>query len=194
MDAKSGAGKVRYVGMQEAADKVRQADRILVIGCSGGGKSTLSQKIAARFGLDYVSIDRDVLWLPGWVQRPKAEQLERIRMFAGGERWIMDGTNTRAVTSFYGCACHACSASAASSAAGSEPEARRVRKWRPAARKRWMSSFSASYGPGKRSMDRAYWPVSRHMRATPRSSFSNRAAKCGSCSAWPGLDLHRIGD
>jgi adenylate kinase family enzyme len=94
MDAKSGAGKVRYLGMQEAADKVRQSDRILVIGCSGGGKSTLSQKIAARFGLDYVSIDRDVLWLPGWVQRPKAEQLECIRMFAGGERWIMDGTNT----------------------------------------------------------------------------------------------------
>lgn len=60
--------------LAEAADHIRRANRILVMGCSGGGKSTLSQKIAARFGLAYVSIDRDVLWLPGWVERAKDEQ------------------------------------------------------------------------------------------------------------------------
>lgn len=60
--------------LSEAADHIRRANRILVMGCSGGGKSTLSQQIAARFGLAYVSIDRDVLWLPGWVERGKQEQ------------------------------------------------------------------------------------------------------------------------
>ena len=57
-----------------AAEHIRRANRIMVMGCSGGGKSTLSQKIAARFGLAYLSIDRDVLWLPGWVQRDRDEQ------------------------------------------------------------------------------------------------------------------------
>ena len=60
--------------LAQAADHIRGANRILVMGCSGGGKSTLSLKIAARFGLSYVSIDRDVLWLPGWVERGKDAQ------------------------------------------------------------------------------------------------------------------------
>jgi len=81
------------VGIEEAAALIEKANRILVIGCSGGGKSTLSQRIAARFGLAYVSIDRDVLWLPGWVQRDKAEQCAIIVAKVQGERWIMDGTN-----------------------------------------------------------------------------------------------------
>ncbi|MBB3288864.1 MULTISPECIES: AAA family ATPase [unclassified Rhizobium] len=83
----------RAVDIEEAAALIKKTNRILVIGCSGGGKSTLSQKIAARFGLAYVSIDRDVLWLPGWVQRDKAEQRAIIVTKVQGERWIMDGTN-----------------------------------------------------------------------------------------------------
>ncbi len=94
MNTGSGGGQVSYMRVEEAADKVRQADRILVIGCSGGGKSTLSRRIASRFGLDHISLDRDVIWLPGWLLRPKAEQLELTRILTAGERWIMDGTNT----------------------------------------------------------------------------------------------------
>lgn len=83
----------RAVDIDEAAAILQKANRILVMGCSGGGKSTLSLKIAARFGLAYVSIDRDVLWLPGWKQRDKAEQRAIILSKVEGERWIMDGTN-----------------------------------------------------------------------------------------------------
>lgn len=79
--------------LSEAADHIRRANRILVMGCSGGGKSTLSQQIAARFGLAYVSIDRDVLWLPGWVERGKQEQRTIIVAKVQEERWILDGTN-----------------------------------------------------------------------------------------------------
>ncbi|KGD94410.1 ATPase AAA [Rhizobium sp. YS-1r] len=93
MDMKSGSNVIRYVGIAEAADKVRHADRILVVGCSGGGKSTLSQKIARRFGLVYISIDRDVLWLPGWMQRERGEQRRIIEKLILQDRWVMDGTN-----------------------------------------------------------------------------------------------------
>jgi len=84
---------LRAVDTEAAADHIRRANRILVMGCSGGGKSTLSQKIAARFGLTYVSIDRDVLWLPGWVERAKDEQRAIIAARVQEERWILDGTN-----------------------------------------------------------------------------------------------------
>jgi adenylate kinase family enzyme len=94
MDIKSGPAAVRYVGMAEAADKIRRAERILIVGCSGGGKSTLSQQIARRFKLTYISTDRDVLWLPGWVQRTGSEQRRIIEELIRQERWIMDGTGT----------------------------------------------------------------------------------------------------
>jgi adenylate kinase family enzyme len=72
---------------------IGDARRIMVIGCSGGGKSTLSQILAARFNLTYISIDRDILWLPGWVERGKAEQRAQIAAKIAGERWVLDGTN-----------------------------------------------------------------------------------------------------
>ena len=76
-----------------AAGLVRKANRILVIGCSGGGKSTLSQRIAKDCDLTYISVDRDVFWLPGWVERDKREQREIFAARVLEERWIMDGNN-----------------------------------------------------------------------------------------------------
>ncbi len=42
--------------------------------------------------LSYISIDRDILWLPGWQQRDRAEQRQRILERIAAERWVMDGT------------------------------------------------------------------------------------------------------
>jgi adenylate kinase family enzyme len=81
------------IDLAAAADIIRHGNRFLVIGCSGGGKSTLSRRIADRFGLRYISIDRDILWLPGWVQRERDEQRRIIGELITGDRWIMDGTN-----------------------------------------------------------------------------------------------------
>jgi adenylate kinase family enzyme len=81
--------------ISQAADVIRRAERILVIGCSGGGKSTFSQIVARRFGLTYISIDRDILWLPGWVQRDNAEQRAIMSARVLEDRWILDGTSPR---------------------------------------------------------------------------------------------------
>lgn len=64
-----------------------------MIGCSGVGKSTLSLRIAERFGLEYQSYDRDVRWLPGWRLRERKEQRVRVLDLVGRERWVMDGTS-----------------------------------------------------------------------------------------------------
>ncbi len=78
--------------IEDALPRLRQASRILVIGCSGGGKSTLSRKLSEKLGLPYVSMDRDFFWLPGWVKRPKTEERALIAASVAQNRWIMDGS------------------------------------------------------------------------------------------------------
>lgn len=78
--------------IEDALPILRQARRILVIGCSGGGKSTLSRKLSAKLDLTYISMDRDFYWLPGWVKRPKAEERALIAASVAQDRWIMDGS------------------------------------------------------------------------------------------------------
>ncbi|MVA55860.1 AAA family ATPase [Agrobacterium vitis] len=84
----------RYIDkLDDAAALLTSAKRICVVGCSGSGKSTLSQILCQRLGLDYISMDRDVFWLPGWKLRPRPEALERMQQFVAGERWIIDGNS-----------------------------------------------------------------------------------------------------
>jgi adenylate kinase family enzyme len=70
------------------------AARIVVIGNSGGGKSTLARELAARRGLPHIEIDA-ILWQPGWTLAPREiYDGEHARAIAG-ERWIIDGLGRR---------------------------------------------------------------------------------------------------
>lgn len=82
------------VSVAQARGLLSRADRVLVIGCSGGGKSTLAAAIARSLDVPHLSYDREVLWLPGWVLRDKAEQRRIAADLARGERWVMCGTAT----------------------------------------------------------------------------------------------------
>ncbi|OBZ94212.1 ATPase AAA [Pararhizobium polonicum] len=81
------------MSLEQGTATLRTADRILIIGCSGSGKSTLAQNLSDMFALPYISMDRDVFWLPGWTQRPRAEALEIVERTVAQPRWIMDGTS-----------------------------------------------------------------------------------------------------
>ncbi len=81
------------IGMDEAAQRLRTAKRVLVIGCSGSGKSTLARQMAGRLGLPYVSMDREIYWLPGWQARPRAEARARLLDVVAQDRWVLDGTS-----------------------------------------------------------------------------------------------------
>ena len=84
---------MNVVSLPEGALMLSTCGRVSVIGCSGGGKSTLSQKLATRLHATYLCMDREFFWLPGWVLRPRDEQRARIAEAVKQERWIMDGTN-----------------------------------------------------------------------------------------------------
>ncbi|AYG59076.1 AAA family ATPase [Rhizobium jaguaris] len=81
------------VDIETAASILDNAERILIIGCSGTGKSTLARSIASLRGLTYVSMDRDIFWLPGWKHRPRPEAIALIKQAVAGPRWIMDGNS-----------------------------------------------------------------------------------------------------
>jgi adenylate kinase family enzyme len=64
--------------------------RVVIIGNSGGGKSTIARRLAAKLGRPCVDIDA-LLWQPGWRLAPvEAYNAEHARLIAQ-ERWIIDG-------------------------------------------------------------------------------------------------------
>jgi adenylate kinase family enzyme len=64
--------------------------RLVIIGNSGGGKSTLARKLAERRGLRHVEIDR-LLWQDGWVLTPEDDYRRQHREMIGEEDWVVDG-------------------------------------------------------------------------------------------------------
>jgi adenylate kinase family enzyme len=65
-------------------------NRILVIGCSGTGKSTLSAKLAKTLNLPLINLD-SYFWKPGWVATSRNDWLPIVEELAASPRWIMDG-------------------------------------------------------------------------------------------------------
>ncbi len=81
------------VAIDEAVRRLETAERVLVIGCAGSGKSTLARRLALRFNLPHVSMDREIFWLPGWQLRPREDATARLGDIVNRECWVLDGTS-----------------------------------------------------------------------------------------------------
>lgn len=64
--------------------------RVMIIGGSGSGKSTVARRLGNITSLPVIHIDK-LFWLPEWVERPKAERDRLMREAIAAERWIFDG-------------------------------------------------------------------------------------------------------
>jgi adenylate kinase family enzyme len=64
-----------------------RAERILVAGVTGSGKTTLARRIGEMWGLRHVEID-GLFHGPNWTPRP--EFLDDVRAFAAEDRWITE--------------------------------------------------------------------------------------------------------
>ncbi len=82
-----------FVNVHETASLLHSCDRILVLGCSASGKSTLSGKLSNMIDAPHISMDREVFWKSGWTARNRQEQREIIVELVKRDRWVMDGTN-----------------------------------------------------------------------------------------------------
>jgi adenylate kinase family enzyme len=54
------------------------AKRIIIIGSSGGGKSTLARQLGDITGLPVIHLDK-VFWNPNWVETPKDIWQEKVK-------------------------------------------------------------------------------------------------------------------
>jgi adenylate kinase family enzyme len=68
--------------------------RIAILGCSGGGKSTLARDLSQRLSLPLVHLDA-LHWLPGWIERDDAAFRALQAQAVAGDRWVIDGNYTQ---------------------------------------------------------------------------------------------------
>lgn len=64
--------------------------RIVVIGTTGSGKTTLASRLAQRLGCTHIEMDA-LHWEPNWTEAPTEVFRERVQKAATHERWVMDG-------------------------------------------------------------------------------------------------------
>ena len=64
--------------------------RWLIVGASGGGKSTLAREMAELLGLPIIHLDQH-FWNPGWVETDRKEWGHKVVELSSQDAWIMDG-------------------------------------------------------------------------------------------------------
>ena len=64
--------------------------RVIVVGCSGSGKTEFSCRLAERLGSAHVEIDA-VYWLPDWGTRDPEEFRTAMRREVMREFWVVEG-------------------------------------------------------------------------------------------------------
>ena len=69
-------------------------ERILVIGCSGAGKSTFAKTLAAQTGLPLIHLDR-IFWQGNWEHLSQPEFDRALQAELEKPRWIIDGDYNR---------------------------------------------------------------------------------------------------
>ncbi|MGJ9381920.1 DNA topology modulation protein [Salipaludibacillus sp. CF4.18] len=65
-------------------------NKIILIGSSGSGKSTMARQLGDKLNVDVYHLD-SLFWKPGWVEVPKNEQRETQKQLVRKDRWIIDG-------------------------------------------------------------------------------------------------------
>jgi energy-coupling factor transporter ATP-binding protein EcfA2 len=80
---------------RDPASTLAGCERIVIIGRTGSGKTTLARQLAAALGVPHVELD-SLYFGPDFSTAPLDLLRERTRLAIAGERWVTDG-NKKAV-------------------------------------------------------------------------------------------------
>ena len=64
--------------------------RVLIVGNSGGGKSTLARRLGDQLGLPVIHLDV-LFWKPGWVESDDTDFRANIALALQQPTWVCDG-------------------------------------------------------------------------------------------------------
>ena len=64
--------------------------KIVVLGTSGSGKTTVARELARRLGVPHVELDA-LYHGPGWTETPPEEFRRRVAAATDGDGWVVDG-------------------------------------------------------------------------------------------------------
>jgi adenylate kinase family enzyme len=64
--------------------------RMVIVGLSGTGKSTLARRLGAKLGTPVIHLDA-LYWRPGWKEPTEAEWAAQVDELLARDAWIMDG-------------------------------------------------------------------------------------------------------
>ncbi|MDD4290696.1 MAG: hypothetical protein PHX51_00410 [Clostridia bacterium] len=67
--------------------------RVMLLGCAGAGKTTLSTILSEKYDYPLYHLDK-LFWQKGWNRTPTEEWEQTVSMLADGESWIIDGNYT----------------------------------------------------------------------------------------------------
>lgn len=70
--------------------KISSFSRIVIVGTTGSGKTTLAQRISEKYGLKRIELD-SIQWLPDWREIEKKEFVRLASQAVEAERWVVDG-------------------------------------------------------------------------------------------------------
>jgi adenylate kinase family enzyme len=69
---------------------MRAGRRVIIIGSSNAGKSTLGSQLAQRLGVPFIELDA-LHWEPGWREAEHGVFRERVRRVTEADAWVLDG-------------------------------------------------------------------------------------------------------
>lgn len=67
--------------------------RVVVVGTSGSGKSTMARALASKLGLAHIELDA-LHWEANWTEAQPDVLRERVARAVGAARWVVDGNYT----------------------------------------------------------------------------------------------------
>jgi adenylate kinase family enzyme len=70
-------------------------NKVVIVGTSGCGKTTLGRKLSVLNGQKLVDLD-EIYWLPNWTPRPDEEFFTLLQQEIASDGWVLCGNYSRA--------------------------------------------------------------------------------------------------